>query len=140
MTRIERWWWGNILLLGKIFPQCKIEYDHEDFTWVYLDDFPLPENVQQDTTRLLLVLPGSRNPISVRPNAYYLDKNLRGVSGRPLEHIFNDTAYHGCANLSRQGYAWCCLILRRWKPTWDIASGDNLATITNTIFQQLKEL
>lgn len=140
MTRIEWWYWANILLLGEILPQCNIEYDHEDFTWVYLDDFPLPENVKRNTTRLLLVLPGSGRPISVRPNAFYLDKGLKGVSGQPLAHIFNSDAYHGCANLSHQNYAWCCLILRRWNPTWDVVSGDNLATIVNTIFQQLKEL
>lgn len=140
MTKTAAWYWGNIQLLAQLMPNTQINYDTEECTWIYIDRFPMPANVLQDHSRLLLTLPGLNAPITMQPKAFYLDQGLRGASGRWLGHIFESGASHGCEDLSHLGYSWACLLLRRWRPTYDVVSGDNLATVTNTIFQKLKEL
>ncbi len=140
MRKTAAWYFGGIQQLSQLFPNSKINYDTEECTWIYIDQFPLPVNVQQNYSRLLLTFPGINYPITMPPKAFYLDKGLRGKSGRTLRHIFEEGTAHDCEDLSHLGYSWACLILRRWKPTYDVVSGDNMATLVNSIFQQLKEL
>lgn len=140
MTKTAAWYWGNVQQLAQLMPNSQINYDTEECTWIYIDRFPMPGNIRQDYSRLLLTLPGFRYPITVPPKAFYLDKGLRGVSGRYLAHVFEQGASHGCEDLSHLGYSWACLLLDRWRPTYDVVSGDNLAVVTNTIFQKLKGL
>ena len=140
MNKTEAWYWANLQLLAQLMPDADITFDDEECTWILIDQFPLPANVYQDFSRLLITLPGINAPINKRPKAFYLDKGLLHSSGRPLEHVYNNETYHGCEDLSRYGYAWFCLLLDRWEPKYNVVTGDNIATVASTIFQKLKEM
>ncbi len=135
MTATERWYSANLQLLAYLLPQCLIRYDDEDATWIAFEHFPLPSNFQQGESDLLLLLPGLDQPVTVMPRHFYIDQDLRSRSGRSPGHIFEQ---HG--KPSRYGYAWFCLHLRNWNPTPDVISGDNLATVVNTIYHMLAGL
>lgn len=140
MNKIEAWYWGNIELIGEQLPKAQIAYDDVNCQWLCIDRFPLPNNVQQDYSKLLIVTPGLDQPISIRPNAFYLDLNLMHRSGRKLSHVYNKGAYHGCQDLSKEGFAWFCLHLNRWEPSYNVVDGDNYATVINTIYKELNTL
>jgi len=140
MNKIEAWYWGNIQLLATQLPNSSISYDDVNCKWLLIDPFPLPVNVQQDTSRLFIMMPGLDKSITDRPDAFYLDIGLKHRTGRPLEHVFNKEAYHGCQNLSKHGFAWFCLTLNRWSTAYNVVDGDNYATVVNTIFKQLNML
>lgn len=140
MNKIEAWYWGNLQLLANQMPDSTITYDDEDCQWIAIDKFPLPRNVMQNRSRLFILTPGLDKPITQRPEAFYLDIGLKHRSGRHLDHVFNQGAAHGCVDLSDYGYAWFCLLLDRWRPSYDVVNGDNYATVVNTIFQQLNTL
>lgn len=140
MNKVDAWHYANLQLLYQLMPEADISFDEEECTWILIDPFPLPANVYQDSSRLLLALPGINHSINKRPKAFYLDQGLIHSSGRLLEHVYNNETYHGCENLSHFGYAWFCLRLDRWNPSYDVVSGDNFSTVVNTIFQKLREL
>lgn len=135
MTFGELWYWRNLRLLAQRWRQCDIKVDEDECTWIHLGRFPLPRNFRQRNTDLLLILAGVRRPITVAPRGFYVDQGLRSLSGRGLDHIFDDD---GPANAT--GYAWFCLHLDRWQPSADVVRGDNLVTVTNTIQENLRRL
>ena len=132
MTPNERWYSINIQYLASLLPDCPIDYDDLEATWVRIVSFPLPANFRQAASDLLLLLPGLHRPISDTPKHFYIDQNLRSVSGKRPDHIFE---HHGAP--SRNGYAWFSFHLKRWRPTPDVFSGDNLADVVHTIYQHL---
>lgn len=140
MNKTEAWYWGNIQLIAHQMPDATIRYDDTECRWIMIDPLPLPDNVYQDYSKLLIVLPGINKPIQTKPNGFYLDRGLKHHSGRSLDHIYNKGAYHDCEDLSSLGFAWFCLILKQWNPSYNVVDGDNYATVINTIFQQLKTL
>lgn len=141
MNSTGEWLIRNILLLQSALPDCDIEFDGDDGTWVRIEHFPLPNNFQQQQTDLLLILPGIHQPLATPPRSFYIDKNLKSsATGFTPAHIFEQGSVHGWADLANQGYANFCLILHQWNPTQDIVTGDNLLTVVNTIFEHLSEL
>lgn len=138
VNKIEAWYWGNIQLVANLLPKSTVQYDDVKCKWLTVDPFPLPKNIKQDySSRLVIVMPGLDKPIYAKPSGFYLDKDLQHSSGRSLYHVFNNGSAHGCRNLSNRGYAWFCLMLKRWQPSYNVIDGDNYATVINTIFQQL---
>ncbi len=135
-TLSKRWYETNIHLICSEYSHSLIEYDSEDCTWIRIRDFPLPPSFVQSYTRLLLLLPGINQAISVPPKGFYINQGLRTTEGPP-GHVFDHTSYHGAENLTKQGYAYHCVLLRRWWPTADVLSGDNLITVLNTIHLRL---
>ena len=133
----RRWHSKNIRLICDEYSHSTIDYDYEEGTWIRISHFPLPPHFLQPYSRLLLLLPGINQPITVPPKSFYLDKGLRTNTGSTPSHVFDHTSYHGAQDLSRHGYAYHCVLLHRWWPTADVLSGDNLITVLNTIRYRL---
>ena len=133
----RRWYSKMIRVLCEEYRHSVVEYDYEEGTWIRISHFPLPPHFVQSYSRLLLLLPGINQPIPVPPKSFYLDKGLRTKTGATPAHVFDRTSYHGARDLSRKGCAYHCVLLRRWRPTADVLSGDNLITLLNTIRYRL---
>ena len=141
MISTGEWMIRNILLLRAALPECDIEFDGEDGTWVRVCHFPLPNNIEQLQTDLLILMPGIHYPVTMAPRSFYLDQNLRSsATGFTPAHIFERAPGHGWEDLTNRGYANFCLILSQWQPTPDVVSGDNLLSVVNTVFMNLSEL
>lgn len=134
------WIWRNIQLVSASLPHCPLRFDREEGKWLHLARFPMPSNILQKTTDILLMLPGIHAPITEPPAAVYLDQNLRSVSGNGLAHLFDHGASHGRESLSHMGYAWFCLLFAGWHPASDVVHGDNYLTALNTVYRQLSVL
>jgi hypothetical protein len=121
------------------YSESPVSYDDEDFTWIRIEEFPLPEHFQQKTSRLLLYLPGVHRPVTIPPLSFYLDSNLVTADGRTPAHVFNDASRHEALDLTHQGYAYYCLLIPVWRPTADVVSGDTLVGVTNRIRIELSK-
>ena len=141
MTVTEHWYSKNILMMQRHLPSCRMEFDRTEGTWIKLRQFPLPRNFDVPrSTDLLFLLAGITRPITTPPLCFYLDQHLRTRGGRTPDHIFNVGSVHQWPDLSRQGYALYCVMLKEWNPALDVVSGDNLLTVVNTIYSTLAEL
>lgn len=130
------WYMGNIDLLRKTFGAC---VDHaREFSWIKIKQFPLPPNWQQFYTGLLIVLPGLRGSIYATPDQFYLDLGLRTIWGEEPDHIYGEGNIYN--DLANHKYARYSVHLKRWFPSSDILSGDNLLTVTNIIYVSLEML
>ncbi|MGE4489422.1 MAG: hypothetical protein AB7E95_07765 [Kiritimatiellales bacterium] len=134
MNKATKWIIENLMLLAKAFPESEMAYDSENFTWIFIRSFPLPENIRQKYTRLIMITPGRLGPISQAPGNVYVDKGLTDLNGNTLPFIFD----HCGRELDGSGFAWLSLFIRRWKPSYDVMAGDNLITLTNLIYDGFK--
>lgn len=139
-TMVEEWYSDNFALVASSLPYCAIDCDWTEGTWIHISGFPLPANFRQETTNLLMVFAGTNHPITSEPRGFYLDQGLITINGNTPDHVFNTTSYHGFMNLSDMGYAWFCLLIDHWNPSQDVASGDNMISLINSIYAHLKTL
>jgi len=133
---IANWYYQNMLFLQQVFYDKVVIYDREEYTWVRIDNFDLPPIWIPRYSNLLITLPGVYTGIHVSPSEFYLDKNLRTITGWTTVHYFQA---QGANRLSHLNYAYLCLHLQDWKPSWDVLSGDNLLTIVDLIYQRMSK-
>ena len=121
---------------ASLLPDASISSDDERCEWIYINKFPLPSNFQQETSRLLLVLPGITFPITCSPQCCFLDGGLAGKNGLPI--VFPD---HGG---TKGPVLFSCnridLFFEQWAPTQDIRQGDNLGTVLKKLYDKLKSM
>ena len=139
MTFAESWYNANFQMFMLAYPGVWIEIESDAYEWVLIHNFPLPSNFQQQSTRLLMLLPGLTQPVATPPRHYYVNQDLTLTSGRRPKHIFDKAVFHGARELSNLGYAYACVLLTRWRPSADVVSGDNLVSVTNLIYERLEQ-
>lgn len=134
VSKTKVWYQGNIHLLSLLLPYGEIHYDTEEYRWIHIGCFPLPACIEQATSRLLLILPGINQPITIPPRGFYIDKGLVRRDGRPVMppgSTSKDELFH-------KGYLLADLCLPQWHPTYDVVGGDNLGSLLKLIYDSLK--
>lgn len=126
MNKSTKWKIENVMLLAKAFPNSEMAYDCEAFTWVFIRAFPLPENIRQEHTRLLIIMAVIAQP----PGNVYVDKGLTDLDGNAVHFLFTPRQ----PQLKAAGFAEAHLGFRQWNPSYDVMKGDNLITVTNLIY------
>lgn len=117
-----------------------LEYNR-DFTFFMIPRFAMPNVIKQRYSRLLVMLPivNNENPDMVYPNifpnSFYFDTDLQDRQGEYVINILKglDLNWEAFNDRLDQGYGRFILPLKRWEPTWDIKSGDNLVTLVQNI-------
>lgn len=123
---------NEVALLRRWFD--RVDYDDVARHWVLLHRYRLPPGFNRRTTPILLLIPADYP--QVPPDGVFIDRGLN-IPG----HYFQDT---GPRNpFGDKDWAWLCAHLRRqsWRPTPDVVSGDNLATLLelySTIFAAMR--
>lgn len=132
MRRNERIF-AEVFLLRKLYQ--KVDYDGENFRWVYIPYFELPEGFNEQVGELLIELP-SNYPFSP-PKNFFLDKGIKTLEGYSIDH------YYPQASMSKyheQGWAWFCIHIESWKVVNDIMQSDNLLTCVDLVYTALSEI
>lgn len=133
---LEQWKKLDFWMLLQLFPN--LEYD-DDFSIFMIPDLELPSNIKEDYSRLLVPLPVSHDQRDTYPNrcpdSFYLDSDLHDLNenyiidelrGLNLNfELFNDRL--------EEGYGRFLLPVKKWQPSWDIISGDNLVKLVDKI-------
>ncbi len=134
VSKNTTWYRENIRLLNLLLPQGEIHYDGEEYRWIYIGYFPLPSCIKQKTSRLVLLLPGINQPLTIQPRGFYIDKALvrrDGLPVMPSGSTSRDDLFH-------EGYLLADLFLPQWNPTYDVVSGDNLGSLLKHIYENLE--
>ena len=107
-----------------------VNWDFEDYRWVHILNFPLPEGWNAPFCDLLLELP-SAYP-EVPPSKFYLPKGLRDRYHRMTGHYFERG---GDLNpYSHKNWAYLCLHMKSWN-----SYKDTMLTMCQVISAYLKE-
>ena len=109
-----------------------IQLDEQNYNWLIIPKYPMPERWRQRWTRLMILFPAAYP--DVPPTGFYLriDAGLKG-GGRD-RHLFNGGGfYDGAPDLSAHGWFWYCVHAQihcagGWQPSSDPAYPDNLFT------------
>lgn len=124
----------EILLLNHVFDE--IEYDSDNFLWVCIHDFRLPEGFNKDGGELLIELPPNY-PFSPPKNCF-LDRTVRTSGGKEIrEHYYPNESYN---KYYEKGWAWFCFHITSWKAKEDVMESDNLLTFVDLAHLALAEL
>lgn len=91
--------------------------------WVYLPEFVLPRGWREQSTPILVTVP-AQYPSSP-PDGFFLSNELRDVRGRRPAHYFEERSAHN--PLTTRGWAWFCIHVDVWAPSYDIRDGDSVA-------------
>lgn len=105
----------------------------QDYNWVMIPDFNLPDGYNRKTTRLLFLITTSYPHAS--PDNFYVDAGLKFSNGNPL------TNYSEGAQIPIEG-SWGCFSWHPevWQPTAEIKKGDNLLTFMKSVNLRLREM
>jgi len=107
----------------------EVDWDWEDYLWVMIKRFPLPEGWNVPYCELLIEIPPGYP--QVPPSRFYLPKRLRDRYNRMAGHYFEEPRLNP---YSEKGWAWLCLHPRGWDP-----SKDTILTICEMIGAYLAE-
>jgi len=114
--------------------------DEENYDWLIIPRYPMPERWAQRWTQLMLVLPEGYP--DVPPTGFYLKVDL----GKPRKfdkHVFfGGGMYPNAPDLSKGGWYWYCVHVAMqesggWKPGADPEAPDNLFTYLNVVREAL---
>ncbi|MFA6357401.1 MAG: E2/UBC family protein [Candidatus Omnitrophota bacterium] len=105
----------------------------QNYAWIMIPDFNLPEGYNCKTTRLLFLISSSYPHAS--PDNFYVDAGLKFANNNPL------ASYSEGAQVPIQG-SWGCFSWHPeiWQPSAEIQKGDNLLTFMKSVNLRLREL
>jgi len=115
-----------------------IHYDEENFDWIMIPRYPLPERWQERWCKLIIVL--QRDCPAIPPLGFYLNKKFHLKDGGRDGHLTGE-AYHGAPDLRKTGWHWYCVTIQNgpggWQPSADYRKPDNLWTFLNMVRESL---
>lgn len=123
----------EIYLLKKVYED--IDYDDEDFRWVHIPCFELPEGFNERVGELLIELP-RRYPFRP-PENFFLHKDIKTFEGYSIDHYYSNPH---TSKYYEKGWAWFCVHIKQWKVVDDIMESDNLLTCIDLVYMTLSEL
>lgn len=105
----------------------------ENYDWVIIPDFPLPEGWNRKQEKLLFLIPPPY-PHSA-PDNFYVESGLRLGNG-------SQQAGYSEGGSVPLGGAWGCFSWHAeiWRPSDNIEEGDNLLTFIKAVNIRLREL
>lgn len=134
-TRSQLWILENCKLLGKVFGERYI-YLNDDFEYLKIYYFHLPDSWTPNRSTLLIKLPKGENIFSVPPDRFYLQQGLR-VHSRFPKHYFECDAYN---DKYIEGWArYSFHITKGWKPNVICEHGMNLIGILDALYSRMEE-
>jgi len=130
---------NEILMIGSRFANSGgIFYDEQNFDWIMIPRYPLPERWRERWCKLLIVPP--QDYPSIPPIGFYLNRKFHLKGGGSDVHA-TGRAYHGAPDLLRAGWYWYCVTIQNgpggWQPSADYRQPDNLFTFLNMIRESL---
>ena len=128
---IERWYQQNIMVLREVFG--KVTFDEENFLWLIIYSFNLPEFYDQETTILMIETPGQHINNHEAFN-FYANKGLTRSDMAFYEHIYEEESYN---RYSDYGLSRLSLHLETFHPSYDVYSGDTLLDVTQNVYNFL---
>ena len=119
----------EIALLKEKYPNL---VHGQNYDWVVIPDFPLPDGYNRQITKLLFLIPNTYPHTA--PDCFYVETGLRLVSGN-MPSNYNEEMSVPVGG-SWGYFSWHPEI---WQPKDDIQSGDNLLSFIKVVNLRLRE-
>ena len=109
--------------------------DEQDYNWLIIPRYPMPERWRQRWTKLMILFPAAYP--DVPPTGFYLTIRAGLKSGGKDRHLYKGGGFYAEApDLSKDGWFWYCVHAQvqgagGWQPSSDPAYPDNLFTFLN---------
>lgn len=132
---IRDWYLKNLEMLRRVF-RCLIRFDDIGFSWLRIEQFPLPITYHQRYVKLLMELPGLTGFNNPDAYSFYLTKGLIRLDGIDMKHYYEESFYN---KYDSYGYAHLCLHLKSFNPSLDVIGGDTLVDIAQTVYNFLAQ-
>ena len=112
--------------------------DEENYDWLIIPQYPLPEKWHERWAKLMIVFP--KMYPETPPIGFYLNQKFHLKAGGYDSHA-TGTAYHGAPDLLQSGWHWYCVTVVEgaggWSPSSDYSNPDNLWTYLNMVRESL---
>jgi len=131
--RSERINWEITHILIPEYGAQYLDWDYEDYTWVYIKRFKMPPGWSKSYSQLLIEIPLGYP--SIAPSRFYADKKMHDKKGFSASHYFTENT--GLNPYAHLGWAWLCIHVLDWNPRTDVRRGDNLLTVCKLIYHTL---
>ena len=104
----------------------------ENYDWVMMPDFSLPDGWDRKQTRLLFLIPATYSHTA--PDNFYVDAGLRLKNGSMPQNYSEGAGVPVGGN-------WGCFSwhAQEWQPSDEINEGDNLVSFVRSINIRLRE-
>jgi hypothetical protein len=112
-----------------------IQLDEQEYNWLIIPRYPMPERWTQRWTKLLILFPAGYP--DTPPTGFYLSIPARLKRGGNDAHLLRRGGYYAEApDLSADGWFWYCVHAQvegagGWQPAADPSAPDNLFTFLN---------
>jgi len=129
---VRRWYIANIEEMESYFGGS-LRFDDEQFTWILIEQFPLPATFYKKETVLLIDTPGE-NVENFDAYSFFTDMNLHRLDGTQFSHLIDNEGYNPLKNL---GYCRLSYHLESFNPSYPIHNGDTIIDICQSIYHFL---
>ena len=104
----------------------------ENYDWILIPDFPLPDGLNRKQTKLLFLISSSYPHTA--PDNFYVESGLKLSNGNPIQN------YSEGAGVPLGG-SWGCFSwhAEQWHPSNNTEEGDNLLSFIRSVKIRLRE-
>jgi hypothetical protein len=128
---VHRWYLDCIRELTRCFG--KVAYDHLAFSWILIEDFPLPNTFNEASSSLLTKTPGL-NIENYTGYDFFMDLDLLRLDGHQTTHLIAGSVYNPH---KMDGYCRLSYHLETFRPAYPIGKGDTLLDICQSLYHFL---
>jgi len=130
---------NEVLMIAPMFVETGgINFDDQNYEWVIIPNYPLPERLHEPSCTLL-ILPPNTYPYTP-PIGFYLDREIHLAQGGKEPNAIGVGSY-GAPDLLNMGWYWYCVTLKSsqggWQTSVDYRKPDNLLTFMNMVRESL---
>ena len=128
---VNQWYLDCISELNRCFGM--VEFDDIAYTWILIEEFPLPGTFYQVSSTLLIGVPGL-NIENYAGYDFFMDLELSRLDSTQRKHLIDTEWYNPHKHL---GYCRLSYHLQAFNPTYPIGNGDTLLDICQSLFHFL---
>ena len=127
MTSSQQWVAINIKLLQRMYGEI---WYASDLRWILILKYKMPPCFSSKSSALFIRIP--IHNLSIRDGfAFYLNKGLMRIDGKPCDHLFDDDSYN---DLRHKKYSKLSYHLNDFRPVPNVRGGDTLIDVCRSIF------
>jgi len=129
----QYWILQNLQLLSRIYGKNNVVLNGKTWQSILIYKYRLPSNWKQNTSRLLIVLPKKSKIFYAPPDRFYLDCNLRTITGKRPGHYFERDSFNDMGKLNMARFSFH--LKKGWKPKINCQQGTNLLHVIDGLYK-----
>lgn len=136
LSLAQQWLVTNTALFAEVFGRDNVVLDYQ-WHYLWIAEFPLPLNMSQSRSRLLMVFDDPESILTLPPDRFYIDQHITRSDGGALEHYFEGPGYN---DMAHEGWArFSFHVTKGWRPSPNVVGGTTLVDILDQLFDGMHQ-